>query len=68
VRVTDATHLAELSAFFDLAMHPGTSSWHLGVDGGWERHAVDADGQPLIDLQDMTMGLIQRRRRARAAR
>lgn len=68
VRVTDPAHLKELLAFFDLAMDEGTSSWHLGADGVWERHAVDADGKPLIDLQDKTMGLIQRRRRARAVR
>jgi polyphosphate kinase len=68
VRVTDPAHLKELLAFFDLAMDPGTSSWHLGALGVWERHAQDADGKPLIDLQDKTMGSIQRRRRARAVR
>jgi polyphosphate kinase len=68
VRVTDPAHLHELLTFFDLAMDPGTTSWHLGAGGVWERHAVDADGKPLIDLQDKTMGLIQRRRRARAVR
>lgn len=68
VRVTEPAHLKELLTFFDLAMDPGTSSWHLGAAGVWERHAVDADDNPLIDLQDKTMGQIQRRRRARAVR
>ena len=68
VRVTDPAHLKELGTFFDLAMDAGTTSWHLGAGGVWERHAVDAEGKPLIDLQDKTMGLIQRRRRARAVR
>ncbi|MFC7942746.1 RNA degradosome polyphosphate kinase [Microbacterium oxydans] len=68
VRVTDPAHLKELSTFFDLAMDDGTSSWRLGPEGVWTRHATDADGKPLIDLQDKTMGLIQRRRRARAVR
>lgn len=68
VRVTDPAHMQDLLAFFDLAMAPGTSSWHLGEDGVWTRHAEDADGNPLTDLQDKTMGLIQRRRRARAVR
>ncbi|WP_309103583.1 RNA degradosome polyphosphate kinase [Microbacterium sp.] len=68
VRVTDPAHLKELLAFFDLALDPGTISWHLGADGAWERHAEDAEGNPLVDLQDQTMGLIQRRRRARAVR
>ncbi len=68
VRVTDPNHLKDLLAFFDLAMDPGTTSWHLGAEGVWTRHAEDADGKPLVDLQDKTMGLIQRRRRARAVR
>ncbi len=68
VRVTDPGHLKDLLAFFDLAMDPGTTSWHLGAEGVWTRHAEDAEGKPLIDLQDKTMGLIQRRRRARATR
>ncbi|MEA1262797.1 RNA degradosome polyphosphate kinase [Microbacterium sp. STF-2] len=68
VRVTDPAHLKDLGTFFDLAMDAGTTSWHLGAGGVWERHAVDAEGKPLIDLQDKTMGLIQRRRRARAVR
>ncbi|WP_045255816.1 RNA degradosome polyphosphate kinase [Microbacterium hydrocarbonoxydans] len=68
VRVTDPRHLDELLAFFDLAMDPGTSSWHLGAEGVWYRHSEDGEGNPLVDLQDKTMGLIQRRRRARAVR
>jgi polyphosphate kinase len=68
VRVNDPAHLQELLAFFELAMDPGTTSWHLGAGGVWERHAEDAEGKPLVDLQDKTMGLIQRRRRARAVR
>lgn len=68
VRVTDPVHLKDLLDFFDLAMDPGTTSWHLGAEGVWTRHAEDAEGKPLIDLQDKTMGLIQRRRRARAVR
>ncbi|MFK4760512.1 RNA degradosome polyphosphate kinase [Microbacterium sp. ZW T5_45] len=68
VRVTDPAHLKELLSFFDLAMDPTTSSWHLGAEGVWTRHAEDAEGNPLVDLQDKTMGLVQRRRRARAVR
>jgi polyphosphate kinase len=68
VRVTDPAHIDELLSFFDLAMDPGTSSWHLGAGGVWTRHSEDADGTPHADLQDKTMGLIQRRRRARSVR
>ncbi|WP_407357872.1 RNA degradosome polyphosphate kinase [Microbacterium sp. LTA6] len=68
VRVTDPAHLKDLLTFFDLALDPGTISWHLGAEGAWERHAVDANGNPLVDLQDQTMGLIQKRRRSRSVR
>ena len=68
VRVVDENQLRELTALFDLAMDDGTSSWHLGADGEWTRHSVDADGAPLIDLQEHTMSRVQRKRRARKAR
>ncbi len=53
---------------FTLAMDPGTSSWHLGPDGEWTRRSLGEGGKPLIDLQDRTMAMVQRRRRARAVR
>ncbi|WP_404475329.1 RNA degradosome polyphosphate kinase [Microbacterium aerolatum] len=68
VRVTDERHVKELLDFFDLAMDDGTSSWHLGAGGVWERHSVDADGKPLVDLQDRTMNQVRRRRRSRSVR
>ncbi|WP_194421795.1 RNA degradosome polyphosphate kinase [Microbacterium abyssi] len=68
VRVTDGRHVKELLEFFDLAMNDGTSSWHLGAGGVWERHSVDAEGKPLVDLQDRTMNQIRRRRRSRSVR
>ena len=68
VRVTAPAHIKELESLFDLAMSDGTSTWHLGPDGEWTRHAVGPDGRRLIDLQDRTMANIQRRRRARAVR
>ncbi|WP_396657452.1 RNA degradosome polyphosphate kinase [Microbacterium sp.] len=68
VRVTAPAHITELESLFDLAMSDGTSTWHLGPDGEWIRHAVDADGRRLVDLQDRTMANVQRRRRARAVR
>ncbi|WZH35640.1 MAG: RNA degradosome polyphosphate kinase [Microbacterium enclense] len=68
VRVVDPNQLQELSTLFDLAMDDGTMSWHLGADGEWTRHSVDADGAPLIDLQEHTMARVQRKRRVRATR
>jgi polyphosphate kinase len=51
VRLRDERHVAELQQLFEVSMDPGTASWHLGADGVWERHHVDADGEPLRDLQ-----------------
>ncbi|MDL9981060.1 RNA degradosome polyphosphate kinase [Microbacterium candidum] len=68
VRVVAPAHLKELDDLFTLAMSDGTSSWHLGPDGEWIRHRVDEEGKPLVDLQDRTMSVVHRRRRARAVR
>ncbi|SDO99537.1 polyphosphate kinase [Microbacterium sp. ru370.1] len=68
VRVVDENQLRELTTLFDLAMDDGTSSWHLGSEGEWTRHSVGADGAPLVDLQEHTMALVQRKRRTRTAR
>ncbi|CAM5226882.1 Polyphosphate kinase [Streptomyces griseus] len=63
VRVTDPAHRAALSRLLETGMADTTSSWHLGPDGNWTRHATDADGQPLRHVQEM---LIDARRRRRA--
>ncbi|MCK6067503.1 MULTISPECIES: RNA degradosome polyphosphate kinase [Microbacterium] len=68
VRVSAAGQIAELTTLFDLAMSPGTSSWHLGPDGEWTRHSTSESGKALVDLQEKTMATVQRRRRARAVR
>nr|WP_188755991.1 RNA degradosome polyphosphate kinase [Microbacterium album] len=68
VRVGAPKHIKELIALFDLAMDPGTSSWHLGADGVWTRHSVDEKGKPLVDLQDRTMSTVRRRRQSRVSR
>jgi polyphosphate kinase len=63
VRLVSAAHLAELHALFDLAMSDGTASWHLDEVGIWERHAVDEDGNPLVDLQSAVMYSASHRKR-----
>lgn len=59
VRLGDPDQIAELVDLVDESMDDGTSSWHLGPDGGWTRHAEGPDG-PLRDLQSV---LIYRQRR-----
>ncbi|CAM5279481.1 Polyphosphate kinase [Streptomyces violaceorubidus] len=53
VRVTDPAHRAALNRLLENGMSDGTASWHLGPDGEWTRHATDADGQPLRNVQEM---------------
>lgn len=68
VRIVAPAQLKELDDLFDLAMSEGTSAWRLGGDGVWTRHSTDAEGKPLVDMQDKTMSIVQRRRRSRAVR
>ena len=68
VRVVAPGHIKELQDLFTLAMSDATSSWWLGPEGEWTRHSVDENGKPLVDIQDRTMTVVQRRRRARAVR
>jgi polyphosphate kinase len=61
VRLPDPGHIFELAQLLTLSMDEGTSSWHLDPDGGWTRHAVDADGEPLLDLQSHLITAAPRR-------
>ncbi|WP_239092162.1 RNA degradosome polyphosphate kinase [Streptomyces sp. SID14478] len=62
VRVEDPAHRAALSRLLETGMSDSTASWHLGPDGDWTRHAVDADGQPLRNVQEMLIDARRRRR------
>ncbi|MFI0165138.1 RNA degradosome polyphosphate kinase [Streptomyces sp. NPDC017095] len=62
VRVVDPGHRAALNRLLDTGMSDRTASWHLGPDGEWTRHATDADGQPLRNVQEMLIDARRRRR------
>ncbi|MEB8340567.1 RNA degradosome polyphosphate kinase [Streptomyces endophyticus] len=62
VRVEDPAHRAALSRLLETGMSDATASWHLGPDGNWTRHALDADGQPLRNVQEMLIDARRRRR------
>jgi polyphosphate kinase len=66
VRLDDPRHLADLTSLMKKGMSGDYAHWSLGGDGRWSRRHLDADGEPLPDLQD---GLIEmhakRRRKAR---
>ena len=68
VRLVDPAHIAELDELFDRAMDDRTSSWWLTSDGSWARHSLDANGQPLDDLQNRLMQVISHRQRSGSRR
>jgi polyphosphate kinase len=65
VRIVAPDQIKELNALFDLGMDEGSSSWHLGIDGEWTRHHQDAEGKPLVDVQDKIMRDVLAKRGAR---
>ncbi|MEV1007911.1 RNA degradosome polyphosphate kinase [Streptomyces sp. NPDC049881] len=64
VRVTDPGHRATLGRLLATGMSDGSESWHLDAEGDWTRHAHDADGRRLVNVQE---ALIDVRRKRRAA-
>ncbi|MBC9719172.1 RNA degradosome polyphosphate kinase [Streptomyces sp. TRM66268-LWL] len=62
VRVVDPAHRAALNRLLETGMSDTTSSWHLGPDGDWTRHATDSEGQPLRNVQEMLIDARRRRR------
>jgi len=61
VRLGSAAQTAHLGWLFDLAFDPGTSTWHLGADGGWTRVHLAPDGTPLLDVQSTLIARQTRR-------
>ena len=65
VRIVDPRHVAELVEMINASMDDRTASWHLGPDGTWVRHHLDAQGVPLADLQDRYIAARRRSARTR---
>ena len=66
VRLVDPDHIDTLTNLFAVSLADTTSSWHLRhVDGDqqWVREAFDADGEPLLHLQDSLMPRSRKRAR-----
>ena len=66
VRLPGEGQVAEIARLLDLAFDDRTASWWLNADGDWDRHHLDADGEPLRDLQEMLVAMKRRRRLTRA--
>jgi polyphosphate kinase len=60
VQLPGEAQVEEVGRLLDLAFDPNTSTWELQPSGEWERHAFDAHGAPLRDMQE---ALIQSKRR-----
>ena len=51
VPVKDPRHIEYLLNMFTIYMSDESNTWHLDADGVWERHAKNAEGEPLRDVQ-----------------
>ncbi|MFL6100228.1 MAG: RNA degradosome polyphosphate kinase [Actinomycetales bacterium] len=63
VRVNDQGHEEWLRSLVAQSASDETASWHLESDGSWTRHHVDADGEPLQDIQRMLIDRANRQHR-----
>jgi polyphosphate kinase len=62
VQLGQSDHIAELGDLFDLGFDHGTGSWWLQADGSWVARLTDAEGKPLVDLQERLITTRGRRR------
>ena len=60
--ITNPAHIAEIGEMFDIGFAKGTASWKLQPSGEWIAYTVDADGEPLLDMQEYLIGVKSRRR------
>ena len=60
--ISNPAHVSEISELFDIAFDKGTASWKLQPDGTWVAFTVDANGEPLMDMQDYLIKVKSRRR------
>ena len=62
VGITQPAHIAEIGDLFDIAFDPATVTWRLD-DLEWTPRTVDAEGNPLRDMQDYLINAMAGRRR-----
>jgi polyphosphate kinase len=60
--ITNQAHVAEISDLFDIAFDKRTASWKLQPDGSWIAFTTDAEGRPLLDMQEYLINTTSRRR------
>ena len=62
VQLSNKEDIADINSLLDRYLDGRTSSWHLGVDGEWTRHHLDAEGSPLSDVQSWLLTSRSRQR------
>ena len=63
--ITNPAHVNEIEGLFDMAFDDGTAAWLLNSDGTWTQHTTDAEGEPLMDMQEHLIVVKSRRRAAK---
>ncbi|MGD7706799.1 RNA degradosome polyphosphate kinase [Microlunatus sp. Y2014] len=64
VSITNPRHVTQIGALFDLAFDDGSATWQLDGNGDWTEHTREADGTPLLDIQEFLTERSGRRSRA----
>jgi polyphosphate kinase len=65
VRIIQPDQIKELTGLLELCMSDTSATWHLDSSGSWTRFAKDAEGRPLVDVQDKIMKDVIAKRGAR---
>ena len=60
--ITNPAHVAEIAELFELAFDKAPRPGSCNPDGTWIPYTVDADGEPLLDMQDYLINVKSRRR------
>jgi polyphosphate kinase len=66
VELPDETLAQDIGRMLDISFDERTSSWWLTSSGDWERHHIDDGGNPLRDLQEISIATKRRRRAQRS--
>ncbi len=61
VSITNPRHIGQIEEWFDMAFDEGTASWWLEPNG-WTQRTADAEGEPLLDMQEALIQAVSARR------
>jgi polyphosphate kinase len=61
VGLANPAHIARIEHLFNMAFDEGTASWWLDPQG-WQQRTLDAEGEPLLDMQEHLIAEMGQRR------